>query len=68
MLGKENLFFRWIEILQYESSQPGGLTSTRKANAINKAREVFETQNIDFDDFATSIGGIASFPGLDSAT
>ena len=67
MMGKENLFFRWIEIVQYEGSQPGGLTQSRRSEVLEKARETFTAQGIDFDDFVDSIGGITAFPGLEQA-
>jgi len=67
MMGKENLFFRWIEIVQYEVSRPGGLARSRHNEVVEKAREVFTAQGIEFDDFVDSVGGIAAFPGLEQA-
>lgn len=58
MMGKENLFFRWIEIVQY-----GG----RHDEVLQKARDVFTAQGIEFDDFVDSVGGITAFPGLEQA-
>ena len=48
-IGKENLFFRWIELLQYETSQPGGFTPERQVDAMKKAKQLFESQGVDFD-------------------
>jgi len=67
VLGKENLFFRWIEIVQYESTQPGGLSGQRRIEVMDKARDIWQAQGIDFDDFVTTIGGIEEFPGIDQA-
>jgi len=67
VLGKENLFFRWIEIVQYESTQPGGLSGQRRIEVMDKARDIFQAQGIDFDDFVTTIGGLEAFPGFDQA-
>ena len=64
-MGKESLFFRWIELIQYESNQPGGFTAERQSQAVTKAKALFQEQDVDFDAFLTSIGGIESFPGLD---
>ena len=65
-MGKENLFFRWIEIVQYESSQPGGFMPERQAVAMSKAREAFEAQGVDFERFWKDVGGMEGMPGLES--
>ncbi len=65
-MGKENLFFRWIEIVQYESSQPGGFTAERQAVAMRKAREAFEGQGVDFEQFWRDVGGMEGMPGWES--
>ncbi|KAI9876262.1 MAG: hypothetical protein M1830_006905 [Pleopsidium flavum] len=63
-MGKENLFFRWIEIIQYESTLPGGFTSDRQAVAMAKAKELFEAQGVDFERFWRDVGGMEGMPGL----
>lgn len=65
-MGKENLFFRWIELVQFESEQPGGFTSERQQRAMSKARELFEEQGVDFDMFWSDVGGMEGMPGLES--
>lgn len=64
-MGKENLFFRWIELIQYESSQPGGFGPERQEVAMRKAKEMFEAQGVDFEKFWTKIGGMEGMPGMD---
>ena len=64
-LGKENLFFRWIELVQYESSQPGGFGPEQQKKTMAKAKEMFEAQGIDFDKFWAKIGGMEGMPGMD---
>jgi len=64
-MGKENLFFRWIEIIQYESNQPGGFTPERRQSAMRQAKELFETQGVDFDKFWEEVGGVQGLPGWD---
>lgn len=65
-IGKENLFFRWVELIQYESSQPGGFGPERQAVAMRKAKEMFEEQGVvDFDQFWGKIGGVSNLPGFD---
>ncbi|KAL1861817.1 hypothetical protein Daus18300_008633 [Diaporthe australafricana] len=49
--GKEDLFYRWIEIVQFESSQPGGFGPEKQVEVAQKIRDLFEEQDIDFDEF-----------------
>ena len=56
-MDKEDLFYRWIEIVQYETSQPGGFTEERQATTMEQARELFQKHNVDFDEFWESIKG-----------
>jgi len=65
VLGKENLFFRWIELVQYESSKPGGFGPERQAEAMKKAKELFEAQGVDFEKFWAKVGGMEGMPGMD---
>lgn len=65
-MGKENLFFGWIELIQFESSQEGGGVGRRK-KVLEKARESFEAQGVDFDAFIKRIG-MDGFPGLEQFT
>jgi hypothetical protein len=64
-LGKENLFFKWIELVQYESSQPGGFGPERQAKTMVKAKAMFEAQGVDFDAFWKKVGGMEGMPGMD---
>jgi len=64
-MGKENLFFRWIELVQYESSQPGGFGPDRQMKTMSKAKEMFEAQGIDFDKLWAKVGGMDGMPGMD---
>ncbi|KAM0285465.1 hypothetical protein ACHAQH_001414 [Verticillium albo-atrum] len=50
-VGKEDLFFRWIEIVQFESTQPGGFGPERQVDAAKRIREMFSKEGIDFDEF-----------------
>lgn len=50
-VGKEDLFYRWIEIVQYESTQPGGFGPEKQVSAAKQIRDLFAEQGIDFDDF-----------------
>ncbi|KAF6834816.1 hypothetical protein CPLU01_04711 [Colletotrichum plurivorum] len=48
-IGKEDLFFRWIEIVQFESSQPGGFGPEKQVDVAKKIRDLFAEQGVDFD-------------------
>ncbi|KAH7378900.1 hypothetical protein BKA64DRAFT_698223 [Cadophora sp. MPI-SDFR-AT-0126] len=50
-LEKENLFFKWIKLRQIET--------------IVKAKDMFETQGVDFDKFWAKVGGMEGMPGID---
>jgi len=48
-LGKEDLFFRWIEIVQFETSKPGGFGAERQHEVAQQIRELFSKNGVDFD-------------------
>lgn len=52
-IGKEDLFFRWIEVVQFEATRPGGGMNTpeRQAEVAAKVRELFSNEGVDFDTF-----------------
>lgn len=50
-VGKENLFYRWIEIVQFESTRPGGFSPEKQVETAKQIRDLFSEQGIDFDDF-----------------
>ncbi|CAF9923697.1 MAG: hypothetical protein GOMPHAMPRED_003424 [Gomphillus americanus] len=56
-LGKEDLFFRWVEVIQFETSQPGGFTPERQVKAMQEARDLFKSNDVDFDIIWKEIGG-----------
>lgn len=48
-MGKEDLFYRWVEMVQYEATQPGGFGPDEQEAAAKRIRDMFEEQGIDFD-------------------
>ncbi|KAF8860687.1 hypothetical protein BDZ45DRAFT_672406 [Acephala macrosclerotiorum] len=64
-MGKENLFFRWIELVQYESSRPEGFGPEQQLRTTEKAKAMFEAQGVDFEEFWAKIGGMQGMPGMD---
>ncbi|KAJ3563583.1 hypothetical protein NPX13_g8145 [Xylaria arbuscula] len=63
-LGKEDLFYRWIEIVQFESSQPGGFSLERQEKTAQQIRELFSKEGIDFDEFWKDSVGTDSAMGI----
>ncbi|PGH18040.1 hypothetical protein AJ79_00666 [Helicocarpus griseus UAMH5409] len=57
-MGKEDLFFRWAELIQYESTQPGGFTPERQKKAMKETQKLFEEQGVDFEKFWADVGGM----------
>ncbi|KAJ5332080.1 hypothetical protein MYU51_017025 [Penicillium brevicompactum] len=57
-MGKEDLFLRWVELIQWESSQPGGFTAERQRSAMLQAKQMFEDENVDFSRFWDDMGGM----------
>lgn len=60
-IGKEDLFFRWVEIIQYESTLPGGFTTERQQSAMVQAKQLFEEGGVDFSSLWREVGGIEGF-------
>ncbi|CAH0037160.1 unnamed protein product [Clonostachys solani] len=48
-MGKEKLFYRWVETVQFESSQPGGFGPEKQEEAAKNIRELFLKDGVDFD-------------------
>ncbi|KAL2371322.1 hypothetical protein BDBG_06278 [Blastomyces gilchristii SLH14081] len=57
-MGKEDLFFRWVELIQYESTQPGGFTPERQQKTMKETQQLFEDQGVDFEKFWADVGGM----------
>ena len=57
-MGKEDLFFRWVELVQTQSSQPGGFTPERQKAAMHQVQQLFEEENVDFSRFWDDLGGM----------
>jgi hypothetical protein len=67
VMGKESLFFRWIEIVQYESGRPGGFNQERQVETYKKVQQEFEKHGVDFRELLEKVGGLDGMPGLPGA-
>ncbi|KAI1170060.1 hypothetical protein F4777DRAFT_570668 [Nemania sp. FL0916] len=63
-IGKEDLFYRWIEIVQFEASQPGGFGVEKQEKAALQIRELFMKEGVDFDEFWKESVGTDSALGI----
>lgn len=63
-MGREDVFFRWIEIVQYESSLPGGFSQGRQAEALRELRRLLTEKGVNYAKFWEEIGGQSGVPGL----
>ncbi|KAF7534316.1 hypothetical protein G7054_g6334 [Neopestalotiopsis clavispora] len=63
-LGKEDLFFRWIEIVQFESSQPGGFSAERQETVAQQIRDLFQKDGVDFDQLWKESVGTEGIAGM----
>jgi hypothetical protein len=63
-MGHEDLFYRWVELVQYESNSPGGFTQGGQAAAMREAKRMFEAKGVDFAKFWQEVGGMEGMPGL----
>ncbi|RFU35423.1 hypothetical protein B7463_g897, partial [Scytalidium lignicola] len=64
-MGKENLFFRWIELVQFELSGPNGSGPEQQLQTMRKAKKMFEDQGVDFEKFWDKVGGPGGMPGME---
>ncbi|KAK0673592.1 hypothetical protein QBC41DRAFT_311121 [Cercophora samala] len=64
-IGQEDLFFRWIEVVQFETGRPGGFTQERQVEVAQKIRDMFKEKGVDFDEFwreAVGTDGLVGMP------
>jgi len=55
-----------IELVQFESSRPGGFGPERQKETMAKAKAMFEAQGVEFDKFWAKVGGFKGMPGMDA--
>ncbi|KAI9741050.1 MAG: hypothetical protein M1834_002761 [Cirrosporium novae-zelandiae] len=55
-MGKQNLFYRWVELIQYESTRPGGFTPERQKVALEEVKKLFKKHGVDFEKFSQEVG------------
>lgn len=63
-IGKEDLFFRWIEVVQFEASQPGGFSPERQELVAQQVRDLFQQHGVDFDQLWKDSVGTDGLAGM----
>jgi len=63
-IGKEDLFFRWVEMIQFEATQPNGFGPEKQTEVAAKVREYFRSSGVDFDAFWKESVGTDSLTGM----
>lgn len=63
-LGKEDLFFRWIEVVQFESTKPGGFSAERQEEVAQQIRDLFQKEGVDFDQLWKDSVGTEGIAGM----
>lgn len=64
-MGQEDVFYRWIEIVQYETNQPGGFSAARQEEAMRDLKRQLVARGVNYDKFWEEIGGKKGLPGLE---
>lgn len=67
VMGKEGLFWKWVELVQFETEGREMLTgrSSGRENVVSRGKALFEEEGVDFDEFWRDVGGLEGMPGLD---
>ncbi|PGH27418.1 hypothetical protein AJ80_00896 [Polytolypa hystricis UAMH7299] len=62
-MGKEELFFRWVELMQYVlNTQAENLTGEDQDKALGEIRALFSSHGVEFDKFWEEVGGLEGMP------
>ncbi|MBE3049099.1 hypothetical protein IMZ48_42680, partial [Candidatus Bathyarchaeota archaeon] len=59
-----DLFYRWIEIVQFESTKPGGFGDDRQVEVAKKIRDMFREEGINFDELWMESVGTEDIAGM----
>lgn len=70
IMGKEGLFWKWIELVQFETETTDDNNSVGgvQERLRRKGREMFAGEGVDFDEFWKEVGGMEDMPGLKSSS
>ena len=57
-INKENLFWKWTEIVEQERDKDGGFSEAGQQKFMERVRDEFERQGVDFEEIVNKIGGL----------
>ena len=61
----QDIFYRWIEIVQFETNQSGGFTKAKQKGAMEELKRLLKAKRVDFETMLADVGGKEGVPGLD---
>ncbi|KAK5125854.1 hypothetical protein LTR85_012130 [Meristemomyces frigidus] len=65
-LGKESLFWKWMEIVEQERDADGGFTPERQQRVADRVEAAFKKEGVDFEELTSSVGGLEELPVKDA--
>nr|POF04156.1 hypothetical protein CFP56_21911 [Quercus suber] len=65
-LGKESLFWKWMEIVEDERDADGGFTVERQMKVARRVQSEFEKEGINFAELVEGVGGLEALPAKES--
>lgn len=65
-MGKESLFWRWMEIVEEERDVDGGFSAERQQKVAKRVQDEFQKNDVDFEEVVQSIGGLDEMPAAKS--
>ena len=57
-MGKESLFFAWMNIVEEERDADGGFTAAGQVKVAERVQHEFEKNGVDFDELTRNVGGL----------
>ncbi|KAL9112182.1 MAG: hypothetical protein Q9227_003559 [Pyrenula ochraceoflavens] len=66
--GKGPVFYRYIELIQYETSSTGAGTNAWRERLIRQLDEMFGNAGLELKAIVSEMGGIDKMPGLETAS
>lgn len=65
-LGKESLFWKWMEIVEEERDADGGFTPERQRKVAERVQAEFQKEGVDFEELDARVGGLEELPIKDT--
>ena len=57
-MGKESLFWKWMEIVEDERDADGGFTAERQRRVAERVQSAVEGEGVDFEEIVNGLGGL----------